>query len=59
MNGVEDYDYLKLAEGLIGKDKTDKILHKVTTSLTEYTFSDSTFAKARIELGNAIEKASK
>ena len=59
MSGVEDYDYLKLAENLIGKYKTDKILHKVTTSLTEFTYSDSTFAKARIELGNAIEKASR
>lgn len=58
MNGVEDYDYLKLAENLIGKDKTDKILHKVTTSLTEFTYSDSVFRNARIELGNAIEQAS-
>ncbi|MBQ7654151.1 MAG: DUF4091 domain-containing protein, partial [Clostridia bacterium] len=59
MSGVEDYDYLKLAENLIGKEKTDKILHKVTTSFTEFTYSDSTFANARIELGNAIEKASR
>lgn len=58
-DGIEDYAYLKMAERLIGKDKTDKILSKVTSDLTNYTYSDSTFAKARIELGNTIEKASK
>lgn len=59
MDGVEDYDYLKMAEKSIGKDKTDKILHKVTTSLNEFTYSDSVFKNARIQLGNAIEKSSR
>ena len=58
-DGIEDYAYLKMAERLIGKDKTDKILSKVTADLTDYTYSDSAFANARIELGNAIENASK
>lgn len=58
-DGIEDYAYLKMAERLIGKDKTDKILSKVTSDLTHYTYSDSTFANARLELGNAIERASK
>lgn len=58
-NGIEDYEYLTMAEGLIGKEATDKIIGKVTASLTDYTYSDTAFRNARIALGNAIENASK
>lgn len=56
-NGVEDYEYLKMAEELLGKKYVDKMVKKITKSLDNYTYSDSTFAKVRNELGNAIEKA--
>ena len=56
-NGIEDYEYLTMAEELLGEKKTDKIIKKVTKDLTHYTYSDKTFYKARIELGNKIEKA--
>lgn len=57
LNGIEDYEYLTMAEELLGKDYTDKIIAKVSRDLTNYTYSDALFAKVRTELGNAIEKA--
>ena len=56
-NGIEDYEYLAMAEELLGEKKTDRIIRKVTKDLTHYTYSDNTFYKARVQLGNKIEKA--
>lgn len=56
-NGIEDYEYLTMAEQLLGEEETDKIIAKVTKDLTHYTYSDKVFDNARIELGNALEKA--
>lgn len=58
-NGIEDYEYLVMAEKLLGKDYADRTISKISASLTDYTYSDSQFAKTRIALGNAIEEASK
>lgn len=57
LNGIEDYEYLTMAEQLLGEKETDKIIKKVSKDLTNYTYSDRTFEKARIELGNKLEKA--
>lgn len=58
-NGIEDYEYLTMAEELLGGKETDKIIKKVTKDLEHYTYSDSVFRNARIMLGNALENASK
>ncbi len=58
-NGIEDYEYFTIAEKLLGRDAVDKIIGKVSKSLVEYTYSDSVFDNARIELGSAIENAAK
>lgn len=59
LNGIEDYEYLTMAEKLLGKDYVDGIIAKVSNGLTDYTYSDAQFAKVRIMLGDAIENASK
>ncbi len=58
-NGIEDYEYLTMAQELLGRDYVNKMIAKVTKDLTHYTLSDATFAKIRLELGNAIEAAAK
>lgn len=58
-NGIEDYEYLTMAQQLLGDGYVNKIISKVSKDLTHYTLSDQTLAKVRIELGNAIEEASK
>lgn len=56
-NGIEDYEYLTIAQSLLGDKYTDKIISRITNNLTDYTYSDRLFRNVRIELGNAIEKA--
>ncbi|MBQ5381489.1 MAG: DUF4091 domain-containing protein, partial [Ruminococcus sp.] len=56
-NGIEDYEYLTLAEQLLGKDYVDQTIARLSTDLKHYTLSDALFAQVRTELGNAIEAA--
>lgn len=56
-NGIEDYEYLTLAEMLLGKAYTDRVIAKITKDLEHYTLDDAYFAAVRIELGNALEAA--
>ena len=56
-NGIEDYAYLQMAEELLGEKYVDGVIAKVSKDLTHYTLSEAQFAKVRIALGNAIEKA--
>ncbi|MCR5040535.1 MAG: DUF4091 domain-containing protein [Clostridia bacterium] len=56
-NGIEDYEYLTIAEDLFGRDYVDGVIAKVSKDLTHYTLFDAQFAKVRAELGSAIEKA--
>jgi len=58
-NGIEDYEYLEMAEKLLGKEYKDKIISKISRDLEHYTYDDERFAKVRIELGNAIEEVVK
>ncbi|NLN04421.1 MAG: DUF4091 domain-containing protein [Clostridiaceae bacterium] len=58
-DGIEDFEYLTMAEKELGKKKTNKIIKKVSKSILDYTKDDETFVKARIELGNKLEKALK
>lgn len=58
-NGIEDYEYLTIAEKLFGKNYVDETISKISTNLTSYTLDDTLFSKVRIELGNAIESGLK
>ena len=58
-NGIEDYEYLTMAQELLGEDFVSKTIAKVSKDLTHYTLSDAAFAKVRLELGSAIEAAAK
>ena len=58
-NGIEDYEYLTMAQELLGADFVSKTIAKVTKDLTHYTLSDAAFAKVRLALGSAIEAAAK
>lgn len=53
-DGIEDFEYLSIAEKVLGREETDRIICKVTRSLLNYTRDDDEFAKVRLELGNAI-----
>lgn len=55
--GIDDFEYLCIAEKLFGNDHTVEYIKKITTNLTEYTLDDNKLADIRIELGNAVEKA--
>lgn len=57
-DGIQDYEYLVMAEKLLGKDYVDRMIRSVTNGLESYTASDEFFMSVRNALGNAIEKAS-
>ncbi len=58
-NGIEDYEYLTMAQTLLGEGFVQKTISKISKDLTHYTLSDAQFATVRIQLGNAIEKAAR
>lgn len=58
-DGIEDFEYLTMAEDALGQKKTNKIIKKVTKNILDFTRDDDTFAEARIKLGNELEKALK
>ena len=55
-DGIEDYDYLTLAEERFGKEWVDEKISSVTSSLTEYTQNSELFFKVRNEIGAALSK---
>lgn len=55
-DGIEDYDYLTLAEERFGKEWVDEKISSVTSSLTEYTQDSELFFKVRNEIGAALSK---
>ena len=57
MNGIEDYEYLTMAQELLGDEFVDRIISSVVRDLTHYTKSDGRFAVIRVALGSAIEAA--
>lgn len=56
-DGIEDYEYLTLAQNQFGSGYTDEAIAKVTASLTDYTYSDDVFACARYEIGLDLSAA--
>ncbi|MBQ9150699.1 MAG: DUF4091 domain-containing protein [Clostridia bacterium] len=54
-DGIEDFEYLTMITELYGKDVTDAIIHRLTTSLSHYNTDTDNFTDLRIALGNIIE----
>lgn len=54
-DGIEDFEYLTMAEALFGRDYVDKKIKKVVNTLEDYTHKDSNLAQVRLEIGNDIE----
>lgn len=55
-DGIEDYEYLTIAEKLFGGQYVSDTIAKVSDSLTEYTSSDELFEKTRRKLGDDISE---
>ena len=53
-DGIDDYEYLTIAENLFGKDYIDGKISQLTNTLTDYTLNDSLLANVRAEIGNDI-----
>lgn len=53
-DGIDDYEYLTMAEKFFGEKYVDDIISEVSKSLTRYTYSDELFAKVREKLGSDI-----
>lgn len=53
-DGLEDYDYLTLAEEKFGREWVDEKIERVVTSLTEYTGDDELLESVRAEIGEAL-----
>lgn len=56
-DGIEDYEYLTLAQNRFGRSYTQEAIAKVTASLTDYTYSDTAFNRARYDLGCDLSAA--
>ncbi len=56
-DGIEDFEYLKLAESLCGKDAVNEVLENVTTGILEYTTDGEVIAAARVALAEMIMAA--
>ncbi len=54
-DGIDDYEYLTIAEELFGREYIDKKIARVSNTLTDYTLDDLLLAKVRVEIGNDIE----
>ena len=54
-DGIEDFEYLTMLTELYGKEVTDALIHRLTTSLSHYNTDTDNFTDLRIALGNIIE----
>ena len=58
-DGLEDLDYLTLADRSLGPEATQKFVGRITRSLTDYEQSPARLEQVRRELGDALEKATR
>ncbi len=56
-DGVEDYQMMYMLEELWGEGAADKYIDMMTTGVVTYSTDDSEYYDARIQLGNAVERA--
>jgi hypothetical protein len=55
-DGLEDFDYLTLADAWLGKETTLKFVTKMARSLKDYEQNPRVLEETRRELGNLLEK---
>ncbi len=53
-DGIEDFEYLTMAEKLCGKEAVDEVLATVTTGILEYTEDSAVIESAKIKLAEMI-----
>lgn len=53
-DGLEDYDYLTLAEQKFGKAWVDERIEKISTGICDFNMSYDVLENVRIEIGNAL-----
>lgn len=58
-DGIEDFEYLTMAEKLCGKEAVNEILSTVTTGITKYTDDSKVIEAAKSELAKLIMSAEK
>ncbi|MGC8642742.1 MAG: glycoside hydrolase domain-containing protein [Isosphaeraceae bacterium] len=54
-DGLEDFDYLTLAEKRLGSEATSKLIARIAPKLTSYETDPLVLEKVRRELGQALE----
>jgi hypothetical protein len=55
-DGLEDFEYLTLADAWLGKEATQGFIARVATSMTAWQRDPAVLEKVRRELGDALEK---
>ncbi len=55
-DGIEDYEYLTILENEYGKEVTDALIRRLTTSIAHYNTDVDNFTDLRVALGNIIEQ---
>jgi len=58
-DGIEDFEYLTMAEKLYGREEVSKVLSKVTTGVLNYTDDSKIIEAAKAELAQMIMNAEK
>ena len=58
-DGLEDFEYLVLAEKLLGKEVADEYNHKIVTDMVTFEKDANVLEDVRRELGAKLEAASK
>ncbi len=56
-DGIEDFEYLTMLEEIYGKEITDALIHRLTTSISRYNTDIDNFTALRIALGNIVEES--
>ncbi|WP_165231051.1 DUF4091 domain-containing protein [Aquisphaera insulae] len=56
-DGIDDFDYLTLAEKALGKPAADRAIGRIARTLSDYESDPRGLERVRIELGEALEKA--
>ncbi len=56
-DGIEDFEYLTMLEDLYGKELTDALIGRLTTSIAHYNTDIDNFTDLRVALGNILEEA--
>ncbi len=55
-DGIEDFEYLTMLEEHYGKEVTDALIRRLTTSIAHYNTDIDNFNSLRVTLGNIIEE---